>query len=50
MTVAVDGRISVVIADNPGYENAGMVPVDLAFESIRTRLGPDVGVEWFTSR
>lgn len=46
--VAPDHRITVVTADNSGYENAGMVTVDLAFESIRRSLGPDVGSDWFT--
>ena len=45
---ASEDRIAVVTADNAGYENAGMVTVDLAFESIRKRLDPDLGVEWFT--
>lgn len=47
MSAAVlDARIT---ADNPGYENAGMVTVDLALESVRKqRLGRHAGVEWFT--
>lgn len=49
MSVAVpDHQITAITADNTGYANAGMVTVDLAFESIRKRLGRDVGVEWFT--
>ncbi|GAA1561971.1 hypothetical protein GCM10009804_18380 [Kribbella hippodromi] len=43
-----DPRITVITADNTGYENAGMVTVDLAFESIRKRLGADIDVEWHT--
>jgi Polysaccharide pyruvyl transferase len=43
-----DPRIAVTTADNVGYENAGMVTVDLAFESVRKRLGPAAGVKWST--
>lgn len=47
-SVDSNSRISVITADNPGYQNPGMITVDLAFESIRKRLGLDVGVDWFT--
>jgi hypothetical protein len=47
VSVAVpDPRMTVITADNPGYQNAGMVTVDPAFESIRSLLVHDAGVEW----
>jgi Polysaccharide pyruvyl transferase len=49
MSVAVpDRQITAITAESTGYQNAGMVTVDLAFESIHKRLGGDVDVEWFT--
>ncbi|HZX08247.1 MFS transporter [Kribbella sp.] len=49
MSVAVpDRRITAITAESTGYQNAGMVTVDLAFESIRKRLGREVVVGWFT--
>lgn len=41
-------RIAVITAPNLGYANAGMLTVDLAFESIRKQLGPNVDVQWLT--
>jgi hypothetical protein len=41
-------RIAVITASNPGYENPGMITVDLAFDAFRKRLGRETDVSWFT--
>ena len=41
-------RVAVITAPNMAYKNPGMVTVDLAFEAVCRRLGPDVATSWYT--
>lgn len=40
-------RISVVTAGNPGFWNAGMLTVELAFADLCRQSVPEASVEWF---
>ncbi|NEB00532.1 polysaccharide pyruvyl transferase family protein [Streptomyces sp. SID13726] len=41
-------RVAVITAPNIGYRNTGMLTVDLAFDSVRRRIGPGVEPTWYT--
>ncbi|MEU9475981.1 polysaccharide pyruvyl transferase family protein [Streptomyces sp. NPDC048191] len=41
-------RVAVITAPNIGYRNTGMLTVDLAFESLRRRMGTEIDPTWFT--
>jgi len=41
-------RVAVITAPNIGYRNTGMLTVDLAFESVRRRMGPGIDASWYT--
>jgi hypothetical protein len=41
-------RVAVITAPNIGYRNTGMLTVDLAFESLRRRMGPGIDPTWYT--
>ncbi|UUU19851.1 polysaccharide pyruvyl transferase family protein [Streptomyces sp. DSM 40750] len=41
-------RVAVITAPNIGYRNTGMLTVDLAFESLRRRMGNGIDASWFT--
>lgn len=41
-------RVAVITAPNIGYRNTGMVTVDLAFESLRRRMGDGIDASWYT--
>ncbi|OLZ68852.1 hypothetical protein AV521_18715 [Streptomyces sp. IMTB 2501] len=41
-------RVAVITAPNIGYRNTGMLTVDLAFESLRRRLGDEIDAAWYT--
>lgn len=41
-------RVAVITAPNIGYRNTGMLTVDLAFESLRRRMGTAVDPTWYT--
>jgi hypothetical protein len=41
-------RVAVITAPNIGYRNTGMLTVDLAFESLRRRMTPEVDATWYT--
>jgi hypothetical protein len=41
-------RVAVITAPNIGYHNTGMLTVDLAFESVRRRMGTGVDATWYT--
>lgn len=42
------GRVAVITAPNIGYRNTGMLTVDLAFESLRRRMGTGFDATWYT--
>ncbi|GAA3140939.1 hypothetical protein GCM10010521_29270 [Streptomyces rameus] len=41
-------RVAVITAPNIGYRNTGMLTVDLAFESLRRRMGGGIDATWYT--
>ncbi|MCT9080420.1 polysaccharide pyruvyl transferase family protein [Streptomyces fulvoviolaceus] len=41
-------RVAVITAPNIGYRNTGMLTVDLAFESLRRRMGTEIDPTWYT--
>ncbi|WP_338778261.1 hypothetical protein [Streptomyces sp. DG1A-41] len=41
-------RVAVITAPNIGYRNTGMLTVDLAFESLRRRMTPEIDATWYT--
>jgi hypothetical protein len=41
-------RIAVITAYNSGYQNTGMVSVDLASHTLCKQLGPGVEINWFS--
>ncbi|MFS4094806.1 hypothetical protein [Streptomyces sp. AF1A] len=42
-------RVAVITAPNIGYRNTGMLTVDLAFESLRRRMGATgIDADWYT--
>lgn len=41
-------RVAVITAPNIGYRNTGMLTVDLAFESLRRRMGTEIDATWYT--
>ncbi|WP_369386841.1 polysaccharide pyruvyl transferase family protein [Streptomyces sp. CG1] len=41
-------RVAVITAPNIGYRNTGMLTVDLAFESLRRRMGNEIDATWYT--
>jgi hypothetical protein len=41
-------RVAVITAPNIGYRNTGMLTVDLAFESLRRRMGGGIDPTWYT--
>ncbi|MER5544329.1 polysaccharide pyruvyl transferase family protein [Streptomyces sp. NPDC002589] len=41
-------RVAVITAPNIGYRNTGMLTVDLAFESLRRRMGVETDATWYT--
>jgi hypothetical protein len=41
-------RVAVITAPNIGYRNTGMLTVDLAFETLRRRMGPGIDPTWYT--
>lgn len=41
-------RVAVITAPNIGYRNTGMLTVDLAFESLRRRMGAGIDADWYT--
>ncbi|EST19242.1 polysaccharide pyruvyl transferase family protein [Streptomyces roseochromogenus] len=41
-------RVAVITAPNIGYRNTGMLTVDLAFQSLRRRLGNEIDATWYT--
>ncbi|MEU6139637.1 hypothetical protein ABZ848_04665 [Streptomyces sp. NPDC047081] len=41
-------RVAVITAPNIGYRNTGMLTVDLAFESLRRRMGGGIDASWYT--
>ncbi|MEU0723088.1 hypothetical protein [Streptomyces sp. NPDC006140] len=41
-------RVAVITAPNIGYRNTGMLTVDLAFESLRRRMGGGLDANWYT--
>ncbi|MFJ5994150.1 hypothetical protein [Streptomyces sp. NPDC092370] len=42
------GRVAVITAPNIGYRNTGMLTVDLAFDSLRRRMGTAFDATWYT--
>ncbi|QLI99834.1 polysaccharide pyruvyl transferase family protein [Streptomyces sp. NEAU-sy36] len=41
-------RVAVITAPNIGYRNTGMLTVDLAFETMRRRMGGGIEANWYT--
>ncbi|CAK7287764.1 polysaccharide pyruvyl transferase family protein [Streptomyces misionensis] len=41
-------RVAVITAPNIGYRNTGMLTVDLAFETMRRRMGGGIEADWYT--
>ncbi|GAP47042.1 uncharacterized protein SAZU_1779 [Streptomyces azureus] len=41
-------HVAVITAPNIGYRNTGMLTVDLAFESLRRRMTPEIDATWYT--